>query len=171
MGYRRRGIIVRVLFIRHAAAEDKPPFSGEDMARPLTSQGRADAEAMFKSLARIYDKVNAIITSEAVRARQTAGILANSLASARIVVTRHLNPGSDFKAFRKALSAAGDAQGPVAVVGHEPDLGRIIGQAVGTAALRIDVKKLCCVEVDMNTLGKGELKLVLPPAAAEALRR
>lgn len=161
---------MRVLFIRHAAAEDKPPFSGQDMARPLTSKGREDAEAMFKSLGKIYGNVTTVITSEAVRARQTAGILANCLGSARIVVTGHMNPGSDFKSFRKALSEAGDTQGPIAIVAHEPDLGRIIRQAIGTGALRIDVKKLCCVEVDMNNLGKGELKLLLPPAAAEALR-
>lgn len=163
---------MKVLLVRHAAAMDKGEFSGPDLLRPLTDDGRTKAKAAFKALAGVYPAPQLIISSKAVRARETADILRECLGGPAVVETDLLNPGADCKRFRKALADLAPKHEYVAVVGHEPDFSSIIGHACADGMLRIDVKKASCVEVDLNrSLGKGELKAVYPPGALITLAR
>jgi len=57
----------------------------------------------------------------------------------------------------------------VVVVGHEPDFSKILAEVVAGGTLRVEVKKASCIEVDMNTLGKGQLQALLPPRALQKL--
>jgi phosphohistidine phosphatase len=67
-------MLMRILFIRHAAAANKAAFIGSDLNRPLTDEGRKEAQKMFKALANLYPQPNLIISSKAMRARETAEI-------------------------------------------------------------------------------------------------
>ncbi len=154
---------MRVLFIRHAIAEDKKKPGDSDLQRPLTEEGRQKARIVFKALGRVYPPLDHIYASEAVRARQTAEILSQCFADARITETALLNPGSHFQNFRKLLGEVPAGCDCIAVVGHDPDLSRMVAEATGSASLRVDMKKASCIEVDVNTIGKGELKAFLPP--------
>lgn len=158
---------MRILFVRHATAEDKAPGRLDDLARKLTPEGRAKARKAFKGLARLYPAPDLIVCSHAVRARQTADVLADAFdAGVEIREVAALNPGCGYLEFRKLMREIGFKFETLAVVGHEPDFSRIIAGAVADGNLRIDVKKASCVEVDMNTLCKGELKAVIPPRIA-----
>ena len=154
---------MRVLFIRHAAAADKSGFGGSDMDRPLTDDGRDEARRMFKALARVYPRLDAVVSSQAVRARETADILSACFGKVGVAETALLNPGCSWKEFRKVLGEVDRKHECIAVVGHEPDFSSILGAVVAGGQLRIDVKKASCIEADINSIGKGELKLVLTP--------
>lgn len=161
---------MQVLFVRHAAAEDKAGYRGRDLSRPLSTEGRRQAKAAFDGLARIFGKLDLIISSEAVRARQTAEILSKAFSNVRVAESDLLNPGANHAAFLDVLHRTCRGCENVALVGHDPDFSRIIAAVVADGHLRIDVKKASCIAADVNSLGKGELKVVLPPSAVAALR-
>ncbi len=162
---------MKVLFIRHAVAADKAAFHGSDLDRPLTDEGKEDARRMFETLTRLYKGPMTVFSSQALRARATAEIFCRCFHIPEAVETALLNPGSEFEEFRKLVSTVRKDTEFLVVVGHEPDFSHILGNIVADDCLRIDVRKASCVEVEINSLCKGELKLVLTPNALEKLSR
>jgi phosphohistidine phosphatase len=162
-------MLMRILFIRHAAAADKAAFGGSDLDRPLTDEGRKEARKMFKALADLYPQPNLIVSSEAMRARETAEIFCSCFGKTKRTESELLNPGSGFEDFLKLITGLSDRPELVVVIGHEPDLSHILGQIIADGKLRIDIKKASCIEVDINSMCKGELKLALSPRAVTKL--
>ena len=162
---------MKVLFIRHAAAADKAASSGSDMDRPLTDEGREDARRMFKALASLYPEPNLVISSNALRARETAELFCSYFGGLKPNESSLLNPGCGFKEFRKLVAELAGRPDLMVVVGHEPDFSSILGHIIGAVGLRIDVKKASCIEVDINSICKGELRLMLTPKAVGKLAK
>ena len=158
---------MKILFVRHAIAVDPMEFNGDDLGRPLTEEGVFKARRLFKMLARFYEAPELIVSSNAVRARQTAGLLAEIFPKADRAHTPEFNPGADHRVLVHWLRGLDHTWERVAVVGHEPDISRMIAGAVAHGGLNIEVKKAACIEVDCNRLGRGELTLLLPPWAAK----
>jgi phosphohistidine phosphatase SixA len=104
-----------------------------------------------------------------MRARETAEIFCSCVGLTKRTESELLNPGSKFKDFRKLMTSLSDQPELVAVIGHEPDFSHILGQIIADGGLRVDVKKASCIEVDINRVCKGELKLVLSPKAVAKL--
>ena len=104
---------------RHADAEDGSP----DLARRLTKKGRKQAERVAEWLAEHLPKDYVLISSPAVRARETA----EALGKPRIVEA--LAPGASVK---EILQTAGwpNGEATVVLVGHQPDFGRAIAYLV-----------------------------------------
>lgn len=161
---------MRILLIRHAAAEDRSA-SGGDLARELTEEGRKKAAKAFKGLSRIYEGLDMILCSEAARAYQTACILADAFQCKTVLRVGDLNPGCTYATFRKAIRQHAYKAECIAVVGHEPDFSRLTAAIAGDGVLRVDVKKASCIELDVNALCKGELRAVIPPRIAAAVKR
>ena len=158
---------MKILFVRHAIAEDPLDFKGhDDLLRPLTAEGQHKARKHFKALAKFYEPPELIVSSAAVRARQTADLLAEVFPKAARDERTLFNPGADHAAFVRWLRDLDRNLERVALVGHEPDLSLMIGGAVAQGRLNIEVKKAACIEVDCNRIGRGELTLLLPPWAA-----
>lgn len=63
-----------VLLLRHAAAANDP----DDKKRPLTSNGRHQATSIGRWMAKHFVAVDAIFSSSAKRARQTAEVCAEA---------------------------------------------------------------------------------------------
>jgi len=156
---------MKLLFVRHASAVDPLDFRGDDLLRPLTEDGVRKARKLFQTLARFYAAPELIVSSEAVRARQTADLLAEEFSKAERERTALLNPGADHTTLVRWLRALDRPLERVALVGHEPDISRMVGGAVAQGNLNIEVKKAACIEVDCNRIGRGELTLLLPPWA------
>ena len=161
---------MKILFVRHASAVDSMEFNGDDLGRPLTQEGAHKARRLFKMLARFYEAPELIVSSNAVRARQTADLLAEVFPKAARTHTPEFNPGADHRVFVRWLRSLEHKWERVAVVGHEPDISRMIAGTVAHGALNIEVKKAACIEVDCNRLGRGELTLLLPPWATEKVK-
>jgi phosphohistidine phosphatase len=100
---------------RHADAE----AGGADMKRELTDKGRRQSERVARWLLPRLEGDWAVLTSPAVRARQTADALGLDY---RVCLT--LGPGATEDALlREADWPAAD--GNVIIVGHQPTLGRV----------------------------------------------
>lgn len=152
-----------ILFIRHAEAVEAEDFTGDDLNRPLTSAGRKSARAAFKRLAAKVEAPDLIVTSEAVRARETANILAKVFGHTAVATTALLNPGARPKALKKMLSDLPKSVRTLMLVGHEPDFSRMVSALVARGELAIKLKKAGCIAVELETAGRGSLLFALPP--------
>src|SRR5690242_13601556 len=83
-----------LLVLRHAKS-DRSDSSLEDHDRPLAARGEADAPRMGTALAALGVMPNAIITSTAVRARDTARLIATAMGyDGAMTVTRRVYAAS-----------------------------------------------------------------------------
>lgn len=120
-----------LLLIRHGHAEDSSPMG--DVERELTQEGRLKMRLGARGIKRLVPDLDAVISSPLVRARQTARIVA-TLYSLEPRQSVTLAPGMDYaRALRHAVDTGGQR---VALVGHEPDLGRFACWLLGGEAGR-----------------------------------
>ena len=112
-----------VFLVRHAHAEQGDP----DELRELSERGRDEARALAKQLAGHDTPPALVLTSPLLRARQTAEQVAQE-AGAELRVDERLAPGSTAELLREALA---EEEGPVAVVGHQPDFSEIAFELTG----------------------------------------
>ena len=100
----------------------------DDLQRPLTPRGEKQARRMAEWLNRFLPASTRILSSPALRTRQTADALGRK---PRIVTA--LAPGSSHS---QALAAARwpDSREPVLLVGHQPMLGQLAAYLMGGAA-------------------------------------
>jgi phosphohistidine phosphatase len=114
---------MKVYLIRHATAED--PAGKEDAARRLIDRGREEARTAGRALRALGARVEVVFSSPLTRARETAELLAAEFSPpAPVELRERLACGATPEAFREILAAA--PGGVVAVVGHQPDLGRFV---------------------------------------------
>lgn len=114
---------VLVYLCRHAKAADGEP----DEVRELTGKGRRQAEQLGERLAAAAAPPVLVLTSPLVRARQTAEAIAEAT-GAPVRLDRRLAPGATLAGLRQAVAGA---EGPVAIVGHQPDCSQIALSATG----------------------------------------
>lgn len=159
---------MKLFLVRHGIAVDS--LAGEiktDAKRPLTLEGRAETELVARGLKRAGNKLDLLITSPLVRARQTAAIFADVyMLETRVEICEVLAPGcrpSDLYKFLKGTRAES-----IALFGHEPDMGEL-AQALLGAEFNIQFKKagVCRIDVwDMPPSSPGVLKWFMPPKLA-----
>ncbi len=106
-----------VYVCRHAKAAPGEP----DELRPLTPEGRDDARRLAARLAAEPQPPALVLSSPLLRARQTAGEIAQAT-GAELRVESRLSPGATAE---DLLAAVEDAVSPVATVGHQPDCSEI----------------------------------------------
>ena len=136
---------MRVLFIRHAKALERSEWDGDGLLRPLSEEGIKKAEEFFAKLAKIYT-IDAIISSKALRAVQTAEILKEFFPAAKYFETARLNPGASPLAFEELIDKFRCYE-TIAFVGHEPDFSFAVGHLVGCEELDIRIRKAGVVEL------------------------
>lgn len=113
---------MHLLLWRHAEAED----GSDDLARKLTSRGKKQAERVAAWLTAVLPNEAQVLVSPAVRAQQTARTLGREMETRDDIA-----PGANAEA---VLHAAGWPEGPewVLVVGHQPTLGLVAAELLGT---------------------------------------
>ncbi len=116
---------------RHAEAEDGMP----DSARELTAKGEKQASRMAEFLRGRIPAETRILVSPARRTQQTARALARHFETGPGIA-----PGASPASLLKA-SGWPDAGGCVLIVGHQPTLGEVAAQLLGSAACGFSVKK------------------------------
>ncbi len=155
---------MQLYVVRHAEAEDAAPRGGGDAARRLTSDGRRDFSRVVCGLAALEPELTRILTSPLVRARETAEILHEQLPGPAPEEWPLLAPGGSLERLLLQLRGAGDA---VAVVGHEPGLGRLVSLAVaGCAGDGTPLRKGGVVRIDFDGTpkpGAGRLVWMMTP--------
>jgi phosphohistidine phosphatase len=136
--------VKRLLLLRHAHAEAAQGLA--DIDRPLSPRGRAEALDAAQSIALAELACDAVLSSPAVRARETAVIVATQL---DLVEALKFEPalylGSP-EALLGPLRRSADSLNTVLVVGHNPGLSELAQSFNGTAA-RVDMRTagLCAI--------------------------
>ena len=113
---------MKTLFIiRHAKSDQS--FFGNDFERPLNERGKADAAIMAKRLVDNKNKVDALVASPAVRAKETAELFAETLKIpvAQIVFISALYHASP-EVFYEVVSNLADELDVVAIFSHNPGI-------------------------------------------------
>lgn len=158
---------MQLLIVRHAIADDRVAFGATgrpDAERPLTEAGRKKMRANARGLRAVVPSLDVLATSPFVRARQTADILAETFGVEVEEVPALAHGGSP----PTVLASLGGRHGEtVAVVGHEPDLGLLIGWLVtGKTTSLLQLKKGGAALLwfpDELAPGVAEIRWVLSP--------
>jgi len=155
--------MMKLYFLRHGLAGDRQDWKGDDSARPLTKEGKARMAREAKTIARMELKLDLIITSPLVRARQTAEIVAEEMRMLdKLVEDDRVGIQFGIDPLKKILQAHSKASA-LMLVGHEPSFSETISHLIGGG--RIDCKKgsLACVNLSNVSSLRGELVWLLPP--------
>jgi len=146
--------------LRHADAE--PHGTRPDAERRLTARGRGQADAVGAALRELGVSFAAVLFSPKLRARETAEAAAAQLSEGQSPPLELHDPlAASFRAEQALDAIAGSgSEGPVLLVGHEPDLSSVVAELTGA---RIDLKKAGLAVVRLGG-GGGELVLLLRPA-------
>jgi phosphohistidine phosphatase len=132
-----------------------------DSERRLTERGAQQARAAGLALTRLEVAFDAVLFSPKVRARQTAELAAERWsADQRALLSVHPPLASGFDAGQALDAMAGVGQdGRLLLVGHEPDLSRVVGALSGG---RVDLKKGGLAVLRLEGAG-GELAVLVRP--------
>ncbi len=155
-----------LVLVRHAKAFERDQSAWpDDLRRPLTAAGRESFARLAKRLGHIYPTVDAVLASPATRAWQTARILHERGGWPEPVRDDRLLPdvpGDDVEAVAAVLASAGGKRS-LALVGHEPTIGRVASWLLAgqTGRLRIEVRKGAAIGLEI-----AEDRLQTPAGAA-----
>src|SRR5262245_39698190 len=113
----------------------------DDEARPLTDAGRADARAVAEALQHHGVRLDKLVTSPLLRARQTAEAARDAWAppSPEVVVCEDLAPGGKRRKLTRFLCELGVES--VALFGHNPDLSVYLAWLIGAKKAGVELAK------------------------------
>ena len=163
-----------LLIVRHAIAFDRDRNRWrDDGERPLSPAGIRRARKAAAGLKKFAPRPQRLLTSPLVRARQTAQILTDVAGWPAAQVTPELSPGEPALAILELLSR--DRSKLTAVVGHQPDLGHLLGACLlgRGGALPIELKKnaVACVSFSGRPrAGHATLRWLATPKMLRSLR-
>jgi phosphohistidine phosphatase len=167
---------MRLYLVRHAiAAESDSKRWPDDRQRPLTSGGarrfKRTAGALV-DLMRLGGGVDRLLTSPLVRARDTAAIL-HRAGLPEPIEESVLAPGRTAARVLAVLRA--HEVSSIVMVGHEPDLGRLLAVCIGGAEARISLRfrkgGAACLNFPAEPrVGEAMLEWLLAPKALRVLR-
>lgn len=160
--------------MRHGEAEDGAESGGDD-ARSLTVRGRErmrDAAGGLRALGLRFD---AILTSPLLRAAETAELVADEYSNNPAPqVLPALAPDTSAREAVTALAPFAN-HGKVLVVGHEPQLSKLVALLLTSeAAVTIKFRKGACVALDLPRAiepGAAELRWMLTQRQLRKLRK
>jgi len=149
-----------ILYIlRHAiAAEKTDPNYRRDADRPLTEKGEQKMKDVAKAMGKMGLKFDVIISSPFLRAKETAGIVAEVFECRSLLkLSPHLAVGGNPADLIKEINEDYPDAEEVLLVGHEPFLSSLISTLLsGRTDLTITLKKagLCKLSIEKLRFGK-----------------
>jgi len=153
-------LAMKVFFLRHGDAGDPEKWKGDDAERPLSAEGRERTTLEARALAAMRFKLDVMLTSPLLRARQTAMIVAETLNlgvndDERIV-------DIDARKLQDILKDHRDVDA-IMLVGHEPSMSETISRVIGGGEIELKKGGLACFEVSDSDSSRGRLLWLLPP--------
>jgi phosphohistidine phosphatase len=166
---------MELLIVRHAIAEERNAqrWPGDNQ-RPLSPEGLTRARHASQGLRRIAPRPVRALASPLMRTQQTAAILTQFAGWPASQHCELLEPGASVQALLKLL--AGRREHCIGLVGHEPDLGRLLALCLRgpSASASIQLRKMGAALVSFDgraRAGEGTLEWLLPPRLLRAARR
>ena len=164
-----------LLIMRHAKSA-YPPDVAEDFDRPLNNRGLKDAPRMARLLGAFGPQPERILSSPAVRARETAQAVAAGLqlADDQLLFDERLYLASTDD-LNGAIGQLPDALTTVLVVGHNPGLEQWLGQLCGVS-VRLPTAGLARVDLPTGHWAdcervRGRLQWLVVPRLVKAMER
>jgi phosphohistidine phosphatase len=160
---------IALYLLRHAHAGNPDAWTGDDAERPLSSKGRGQADRLARFLASAGVKVDSIVTSPKVRARQTAEPVATAL-GVHYITDPRLASGLDEGLVEQIVADAGGDR--VMLVGHDPDFSDVAASLVGAEYLALKKGALAKLDATRPLKPSGALlRWLLPPDLIADLKR
>jgi phosphohistidine phosphatase len=161
-----------IYILRHGIAVERGTAGyKKDSDRPLTKEGVEKMEQIAEAMLALGLHVDLILSSPYARAEQTARIVARAL-DEEVTFTNHLM--SDGNSLELVAEINDEKPQSVLLVGHEPDLSRLISVLVtGSTDASIELKKggLCKLTSDRLAFGQcATLNWFLTPKQLRSLR-
>ena len=125
----------RLLLFRHATAERGAPGTS-DQARELTADGRADATAMGRYIARHAFKPDRVLVSPAVRTRETWTAMQSALGNIAADVDPAIYDATPEGMLAVVKNAPAAAQA-IMLIGHNPGLHQFAVQLTATGDIEV----------------------------------
>jgi phosphohistidine phosphatase len=163
---------LELYLIRHGVAAERGEDYPDDSKRPLTSGGIKRLQQEARALDALEIGFDHIIASPLLRTKQTADVLAASLASKPSVNTSDsLAPaGTPAAVFQELARHMRKAR--IALVGHEPNLGELAARLIG-ARVPLEFKKGGICRIDFEVFppkGTGQLRWFVPPRVLRSIK-
>lgn len=162
-------VVVReLLVIRHAIAQQREVATAagiDDAERPLTAAGEEKMAQACRGLSTLIHACDTLLCSPLRRAVQTAAIVQRHMdRPTTFATTAALAPGVGSNDCLHTLEQAEGER--IAIIGHEPELGRLIATLLCGRGAAIILKKggmaLLRFETEIRP-GNGELRWLLTP--------
>jgi|ERR1051326_820833 phosphohistidine phosphatase len=163
---------MEIYVLRHGIAVERGT-SGykKDSDRPLTKEGEEKLYPIAQAMLAMELKFDLILSSPYVRAAKTAEIVASEM-DKEVTLTEFLKPDSN--ALSLITQINDEKPQRVLLVGHEPDLSRLISLlTTGHTAASIELKKggLCKMSTEKLTFGQcATLNWLLTPKQLRGMR-
>jgi phosphohistidine phosphatase len=162
---------VNCYFLRHGIAVEPDEWTGHDFDRPLTHEGIERMKCEARAIADLSLRLDVIVTSPLLRARQTAEIVADRLKLRdEIVEDKRLADGFDTKRLSEILGEH-DKADAIMLVGHEPTMSATIGRIIGDADIELKKAALAGVALSDASAARGKLICLIPPKVLSKLGR
>jgi phosphohistidine phosphatase len=163
---------MEIYILRHGiAAERGTPGYKRDSDRPLTKEGEEKTQQIAEAMVEMGLQFDLILSSPYIRAKDTARIVAKELGK-EVTLTDFLVPDSN----AGDLIAEINDEKPqrVLLVGHEPDLSRLISVLIsGGGDATIELKKggLCKLTAQKLSFGQcATVNWLLTPKLIRSMR-
>ncbi|EEO25704.1 SixA phosphatase family protein [Helicobacter winghamensis] len=140
---------MRLILVRHAKAEDREKWiDKDDLKRPLTKKGVKQAKRIAKYIGKKYPNVDAVISSLALRACDTAKYITKKQAHCTFIPTPNINPEEGIEGFLRNKDKMEEDWQTLVVVGHEPSISEFVRFICAKGTLNLRVSKGCVVELE-----------------------
>jgi phosphohistidine phosphatase len=165
---------MELLIVRHAiACERSAQRWPDDGERPLSARGVRRAREAAHGVRRIVPRPVRVLTSPLLRARQTAALLSELAGWPQASLCPLLAPDASATAVLALLARSRESC--VALVGHQPGLGRLLASCLsgggGSAAFELRKMGMALIGFDgPPRAGRGELLWLVPPRVLRAVR-
>ena len=165
---------MELLIVRHAIAYERNAKRWpDDGARPLSPRGVIRARRAAAGLKKLALRPGRVFASPLERTKQTAAILTQYAGWPKAIPCRELLPGASPQELIALLAHTRGQR--LAVIGHQPDLGRLISACLpgspGSAAF--ELRKMAVALMAFGgppRAGQGELRWLLQPKLLRAVR-
>jgi phosphohistidine phosphatase len=153
---------MRLYFLRHGIAEEGS-FTLPDDLRALTTEGIAEMRRMASALQRKNLRIEHILTSPLVRARQTADIVADALGLTDALQEDDRLAGGFRLSDVQQMVAECQPTERLMFVGHEPTLRYVATQLIGGGQMNLKKGGLIRLRTDRIEPGAATLDWLLTP--------
>ena len=152
--------------IRHADAGDPSEWIGPDAERPLSGKGVKQVARLAATLLAAETAIDEIRYSPARRCVETATVL-SAVLEVETVADERLLDGPPIAQLARMFDQKGVAR--LALVGHEPNLSRLLSELTGITSLSVEKGALIRIDLPNGvSAGSGRLVTIAPPSLLRA---